>query len=124
MFYVHCLMLIMFSVASGSEDHSWREEIEKRLSVLEESNIQLKKENEELKALILNSHHENKRLKSELENLRERVSNREGLIHRQNVDTEIVSQTMESDVGATDDSVTFYSGRNKPVPSTGELNFP
>ena len=71
-------MLIMFSVASGYEDHSWREEIEKRLSVLEESNIQLKKENEELKALILNSQHENKCLKSELENLRERVSNREG----------------------------------------------
>ena len=96
MFYVHCLMLIIFSVASGSEDHSWREEIEKRLSVLEESNIQLKKENKELKALILTSQNENKRLKSELKDLRERVSNCEGLIHRQNVDTEIVSQNMET----------------------------
>ena len=93
------------------------------MSVLEESNIQLKKENKELKALILTSQNENKRLKSELENLRESVSNREGLIHRQNVDTEIVSQNMETNVGANDDSVTFYNGRNQPVPRIGELNF-
>ena len=123
MSYNFCLMLIIFTAASGSEENSWRKEIEKRLSVLEESNIQLKKENKELKALILNSQQENKRLKNELENLRERVSNFEGLIHRQNVDTEIVSLKMETDVGANDDSVTFYNGRNQPVPRIGELNF-
>ena len=124
MSYNFSLMLIIFTAASGSEENSWRKEIEKSLSVLEESNIQLKNENEELKALILNSQHENKRLKSELEDLRERVSNCEGFIHRQNVDTEIVSQKIESDVGANDDSVTFYNGRNQPVPRIGELNFP
>ena len=123
MSYNFCLMLIFFTAASGSEENSWRKEIEKRLSVLEESNIQLKKENKELKALILNFQHEKKRLKSELEDLRERVSNCEGLIHRQNVDTEIVSQNMETNVGANDDSVTFYNGRNQSVPRIGELNF-
>ena len=127
MSYEFCLMLIIFSVAcgsEGSEEYSWREEIEKRLSVLEESKIQHIKENEDLKALILNSQHENKRLKSELEDLRERVSNCEGLRHRQNIDTEIVSQKMESGVEANDDSVTFHNGRNQPVPRIGELNFP
>ena len=124
MSYNFCLMLIILTAASGSEENSWRKEIEKRLSVLEESNIQLKKENKELKALILNSQHENKRLKNELENLRERVSNFEGLIHRQNVDTEIVSLKMETDVGANDDSVTYFNGGNQPVPRIGELNFP
>ena len=123
MSYNFCLMLIILTAASGSEENSWRKEIEKRLSVLEESNIQLQKENKELKALILNFQHEKKRLKSELEDLRERVSNCEGLIHRENVDTEIVSQNMETNVGANDDSVTFYNGRNQPVPRIGELNF-
>ena len=124
MSYVFCVMLIIFSVASGSEEYSWREEIEKRLSILEETNIHLKKQNEDLKALVLDTKHENKRLKNKIEELGERVSNCEGLIHRQNVDTERVSQTMESDVKTNDDSVTFYSGRNQPVPRIGELNFP
>ena len=124
MSYVFCLMLIIFTAVSGSDDNSWKEEIEKRLSVLEESNIRLKKENADLKALVLDTQHENKRLKSELEDLSERISNCEELINRQNVDTERVSQTMGPDVMTNDDSVTFYSGRNQPVPRIGELNFP
>ena len=117
-------MLIIFTAVSGSDDNSWKEEIEKRLSVLEESNIRLKTENTDLKALVLDTQHENKRLKSELEDLSERISNCEELIQRQNVDTERVSQTMEPDVKTNDDSVTFYSGRNQPVPRIGELIFP
>ena len=124
MSYVFCLMLIIFTAVRGSDDNSWKEEIEKRLSVLEESNIRLKKENADLKALVLDTQHENKRLKSELEDLSERISNCEELINRQNVDTERVSQTMGPDVMTNDDSVTFYSGRNQPVPRIGELNFP
>ena len=117
-------MLIILTAASGSEENSWRKEIEKRLSVLEEYNIQLQKENKELKALILNSQHENKRLNSELEDIKERVSNCEGLIHRQDEDTGIISQTMESMVGTNDDAVTFYSERNQPTPRIGTLIYP
>ena len=123
MSYVFCLMLIIFTAVSGSDDNSWKKEIEKRLSVLEESNIQLKKENEELKALVLDFQHENRRLKSELKDLGKRVSNYDGFFHRQNVDSERVSQTMKSDLKTNDDYVTFYSGRNQPVPRIGELNF-
>ena len=117
-------MLVIFSVANGSEESSWREEIEKRLSILEESNIHLQKENKELKALVLDAQHENKRLKSELEDLGERVNNCEGLTHRQDEDTERVSQTMESVVGTNDDTVTFYSERNQPIPRIGTLSYP
>ena len=124
MSYNFCLMLIIFTAASGSEENSWRKEIEKRLSVLEESNVQLKKENVELKALVLHTQHENKRLKSELEDIKERVSNCEGLIHRQDEDTGIISQTMESMVGTNDDAVTFYSERNQPIPRIGTLIYP
>ena len=124
MSYVFCLMLIIFTAVSGSDDNSWKEEIEKRLSVLEESNIHLKKENEELKALVLDFQHENSRLKSELKDLGKRVSNCEGLIHRQDEDTGIISQTMESMVGTNDDAVTFYSERNQPIPRIGTLIYP
>ena len=95
MSYVHCLMLIIFSVVSGSEENSWREEIEKRLSYLEESNIHLQKQNEELKAIVLDAQHQNKLLKSELEDLDERVNKCEGLNHRQSVKTERVLQKNE-----------------------------
>ena len=122
MSYVHCLMLIIFSVVSGSEENSWREEIEKRLSYLEESNIHLQKQNEELKAIVLDAQHQNKLLKSELEDLGERVNKCEGLNHRQSVKTERVLQKMKSKVKANDDSVTVYNGRNQPVPRIGELN--
>ena len=67
MSYNFCLMLIFFTAASGSEENSWRKEIEKSLSVLEESNIQLKKENKELKALILNFQHKKKTSKKRTE---------------------------------------------------------
>ena len=128
MSYAFCLMLVIFSVANGSEENSWREEIEKRLSILEESNIHLQKENKELKALVLDAQHENKRLKSELKDLGERVNNCEGLTYRQEVRqdeyTERVSQTMESVVRTNDDTVTFYSERNQPIPRIGTLSYP
>ena len=124
MSYAFCLILVVFSVANGSEENSWREEIEKRLSILEESNIYLQKENKELKALVLDAQHENKRLKSELEDIGERVNNCEGFTHRQDEDSERVSQTMESVVGTNDDIVTFYSERNQPIPRIGTLSYP
>ena len=56
--------------------------------VLAESNLQLKKEIEELKGFVLDTQHVNTCLKRELEDLgNKRVSNCEELIHRHDGDT-------------------------------------
>lgn len=69
------LLITTVSVVSGANPDDWREELERRLSLVEESNAHLRIENEKLNSLVLNIQRENREIKRDFKDLREQLDN-------------------------------------------------
>lgn len=69
------LLITTVSVVSGANPDGWREELERRLSLVEESNAHLRNENEKLNSMVLNIQRENREIKRDFKDLREQLDN-------------------------------------------------
>jgi hypothetical protein len=109
------LLITTLSVVSGSNSDGWREELEKRLSVIEESNAHLRNENERLNSLVLDIQRENREIKRKMRGLREQLTNCETVSG-----TEDAQQEEEVEIFSQKPMHRIYQGKNQPVKRISE----